>query len=116
MRLTPRRPIGVFGLWHVGPGASRATSRDRWIGIRRAFTQTRTHDPPPCQAASDPWQADGLPCVLAASPANRRMPTCFGPGPARLPTHPTSTAPTTRHDLASVQRTGETRMGLGVGG
>ncbi len=34
------------------------------------------------------------------------MPTCFGPGPARLPTHPTSTAPTTRHDLASVQRTG----------
>ena len=26
MRLTPRRPIGVLGLWHVGPGASRAAS------------------------------------------------------------------------------------------
>ena len=116
MRLTPRRPIGVLGLWHVGPGASRAASRGQWIGIRRAYTQTRTHDPPPCQAASGPWQAGGLPCVLAASPANRCMPTCFGPGPARLPTHPTSTAPTTRHDLASVQRTGGDSHGFQGGG
>jgi hypothetical protein len=45
------------------------------------------------------------PRVLAASPANRIVPTCFRPGVARLPPHPASSAPTTRHDLASVRRT-----------
>ena len=54
--------------------------------------------------------------LLAASPANRIMPTCFRPGQQRPAIHPTSTAPTTRHDLASTRRTGgESHRAEGAG-
>ena len=58
MRLTPRRPIGVLGLWHADPGASRAASRDRW-GLTLAEPLLRTMPEPrcPCPAASDPWRS-----------------------------------------------------------
>ncbi len=117
MRLTPRRPIGVLGLWHVGPGASRAAS----LQIVQAMNGWHPpHRPRRCgclvRGSLDPGARSASSVssrLLAAPPANRILPTCFGPGPARLPTHPTSTTPTTRHDLASVQRTGEIRMGVG---
>jgi hypothetical protein len=56
------------------------------------------------------------PAFIAASPANRIMPTCFRPGAARLPPHPASPAPTTRHDLASMRRTGGEYYGCGGAG
>jgi len=54
-----------------------------------------THARQPCT----PWTACIRPSIalLAASPANRCMPSCFGPGAARLPPHPVSPTPTTRH-------------------
>ena len=60
--------------------------------------------------------ASSHPRVLAASPANRIMPSSFRPDGERLHHHPTSTAPTTRHDLASVQRTRGESHGLKAGG
>jgi hypothetical protein len=66
------------------------------------------------QSLAEPAKAP--PRVLAASPANRIMPSCFRPGPARLPTHPTSTAPTTRHDLACGAADGGESHGSGVRG
>ena len=53
-------------------------------------------------------------CSGFAVPAAR--PSWFQPRAARLPPHPISTAPTTRHDLASVQRTGGESHGWSSGG
>ena len=57
MRLTPRRPIGVLGLWHDGPGASRAASRDWWRPVSAGVGLARTRDPAAVPAASSPWQS-----------------------------------------------------------
>ena len=72
------------------------------------YTLARTLRPLPMPGSFQPLAAPAMvpPRVLAASPANRIVPTCFGPGAARLPPHPASPAPTTRHDLASMRRTG----------
>ena len=48
--------------------------------------------------------ASGTP-LMAAWPADWPMPRYFRPGPERLPSHPTSYAPTTRHDPALVRAT-----------
>ena len=50
--------------------------------------------------------ASGPPRVDRGFPALPGRLTWFPPGAARLPPHPVSPAPTTRHDLASVQRMG----------
>ena len=69
-------------------------ARPEGLGIRRpngsvANLATRCPLPDSFRPSAEPAKA--LPRVTAASPANRIMPSCFQPGPARLPTHPVST-------------------------
>ena len=118
MRLTPRRPAGVLGLWRGSSGASRAASRGN-------VPTANVRNPPQrpvlrllmraALSLEPPAHPDGS-CVLAASPANRIMPCALLPGATRLPPHPASPAPTTRHDLASVQRTSTESHGVRVRG
>jgi hypothetical protein len=117
----PSRVVRNMNEAHASPADRGFGRMARWLGripcrIARnlpAVERPESTEPSRHLRLPHAWQpcpldapASERPRVLAASPANRIMPSCFRPDGERLPHHPTSTAPTTRHDLASVQRTG----------
>ena len=61
LRLAPRRPAGVLGLWYPDPGASRAASRKAWAACGGASTHFRHLSRLPYA-----WQ----PCPLGGSASN----------------------------------------------
>ena len=109
MRLSPRRPIGVLGVWYRGPGASRAASQGRWATATiRAIPGTVRLSRPPYAWQPSPLErpASDAPCVFSGLTSElAHYPRYFRPEGQRPAPHPTSPAPTTRHDLASVRRT-----------
>src|SRR5687768_2075579 len=87
--------------WGVLPLPHRWQDRSPKLGPRPAGSASRpalhARGALPCgDPTRDRLRDSGL------TPGGAR-PTRFGPGPERLPAHPTSLAPTTRHDLASVR-------------
>src|SRR4051812_48156884 len=47
LRLSPRRPVGVLGLWYRSPGASRAASPRAWVACDGASTHIHHLSQPP---------------------------------------------------------------------
>ena len=92
----PHRPTLAPTRTSRSPGSSPRRFVSGWSGSRVTGSLGRR------QAPSQGAARRACSGLAAATQPGRPE---FGPGPARRPTHPISPAPTTRHDLASVQRT-----------
>ena len=81
-----------FGLMARGPGRipCRIATGPGLLTGSRGHPRCRFHPAASCVAASVPGTTPhrAAPALLAASPANRRMPSCFGPGLTRPSAHP----------------------------